>query len=118
MKTSIIILLISFIADQLLQPKSIRQTKHKDTMMLFAHVMLWSIPMLIFTGIVMLKTGDENVLLWWASITFSHYIIEWCCIRMWTHHFYNNNKSLVVFWVLLEQMLINVSMLYLFDSII
>ena len=118
MKLSIIILLISFIADQLLQLKSVRQTKHKDSWTLFLHVTMWSFVMFALSAVIAMKTENMNVLLWWALITFNHFIIEWCCIRMWTHHYYNKNKSLMVFWILLEQILMNVSMLWLFDSIV
>jgi len=118
MKLSIIILLISFIADQLLQLKSVRQTKHKDSWALFLHVIMWSFVMFALSAVIAMKTENMNILLWWAFITFNHFIIEWCCIRMWTHHYYNKNKSLMVFWILLEQILMNVSMIYLFETLI
>lgn len=114
MKAAIVFLTISFIADQLLQVKSVRQTKHKDTEILFLHVLTWSIPMFIYSGIVLVKTYNQNIIVWWFLNTIIHFAVEWCCIRMWTYHFYDKNKSLVAFWILLEQFLINISMVITF----
>lgn len=118
MKAAISILVISFIADQLLQIKSIRQSKHKDTMALMLHVTCWSIVMFAFMGVVLLKGGNQNVILWWFIITVIHFLVEWACLRMWTHFFYDKKKSLMVFWILLEQLVLNVSMLWLFDYLV
>lgn len=118
MKAAILILIISFIADQLFQLKSIRQTKHKDTMSLMLHVALWSIVMFAFMSVLLLKGANQNVILWWFIVTVIHFLVEWCCLRMWTHFFYDNKRSLMVFWILLEQLVLNVSMLWLFDYLV
>lgn len=118
MKTAIIILIISFIADQLLQLKSIRQTKHKDTMALLLHVACWSTVMFVYASLVMIKTGIHQVMMWWSIITVIHFLVEWVCLRAWTHHFYNKSKHTMVLWILLEQIVLNVSMLWLFDYLV
>jgi hypothetical protein len=118
MKTYILIIVISFIADQLLQLKSIRQIKHKDTIALTLHVSMWSIVMSVFTGILLPKCSIQGIVMWWLTITVIHFIVEWACLRMWTHFFYDKKKSLMVFWILLEQLILNVSMLWLFDYLV
>ena len=115
MKASAVILLISFIADQLLQLKTIRQAKHKDSGALMLHVVMWSFVMFTFSAVVMIKTEKVEVMIWWFIITIVHFIIEWCCIRMWTHYFYDKSKSLMVFWILLEYTILNMVMILLFD---
>lgn len=115
MKAAIILMTFSFIADQLLQAKTIRQSKHKDSTSLLVHVLTWSVPMFIFALLVAIRTDNVNMYAWWIISCVSHYAIEWCCLRMWTQLFYDKKKSQMAFWILLEHFLLNTVMILMLD---
>lgn len=115
MKILLILLALNFIADQLFQPKILLREKHKDTLLLFAHVCMWSITMLIFASVVIFKSGNVNgPMLWWLCSTIVHFGIEWVCLRTWTHFFYDNKRYKMVFWIVMEQFIINIWIVWLF----
>lgn len=114
MKILLILLAIIFIADQLLQHPDIMRTKHKDTTALFLHVLAWSISTFTFASVIILLTGKIEIYTWWISTFAIHFAVEWCCIRMWTYHYHDNKRSKMVFWILLEQLIINIATIGLF----
>lgn len=114
MKILLLLLAVNFIADQLLQHKESMDNKHKDTAAIFVHVLTWSISMFVFMSIVLLKTGNAEVIKWWASIVVIHFTVEWCCLRMWTYYYFDNKRSKMTAWILLEQLIINSSIVGLF----
>lgn len=118
MKITLIIITLSFLADQILQFKSVRDTKHKSTTSLILHVATWSVPMLIFSTLVFLRTGNDSIVFWQAILMIAHFLIEWCCIRMWSYLWYDKKRSLMVFWILLDQILLNIAMIVSFDYFI
>ena len=115
MKILLILLAINFIADQLFQSKTVMENKHKDSTLLIVHVLHWSVLMLIFASIIGVKTGlFEQCYKWWAAITVMHFSVEWINLMLWTYSMYNNKKSRMVAWILLEQLIINISIVSLF----
>ena len=114
MKILLLLLAVNFIADQLLQHPEIMRNKHKDTSVLFLHVLSWSFTMFLFMAVVMLRTGNIEIVNWWLCISIIHFAIEWVCLRMWTYSFYDNKRSKMVFWILLEQLIINSATVGLF----
>lgn len=80
MKSAVTLLIISFIADQLFQSKTIMQDKHKSTVALFVHVLNWSIAMFIYSSYVFILTGNADILIWWFTISVIHFATEWCCL--------------------------------------
>lgn len=112
MKLAIILMLFSFVADQIIQPKAIRNHKHKNTSTLMLHVLVWTMVMIPFPVILVIYTGSDNLYLWLPISAIAHFAIEWCCLRTWTHYFYDKNKSMVAFWIILEQLLINSFMIF------
>jgi len=114
MKIVLILLALNFIADQLFQHPDIMKGKHKDSTVLFVHVLTWSISTFLFASIVALKTWNVNVYSWWLTTFVIHYAVEWCCLRMWTNYFYDNKRTKMVGWILLEQLIINSSMVAFF----
>ena len=114
MKILLLLLAINFIADQLLQHTQIMREKHKDTTALFLHVLSWSVSMFLFTAVVMLRTGNTEILKWWLCIFMIHFAVEWMCLRMWTHFYYDKKPTKMVIWILLEQLIINSAIVGLF----
>ena len=114
MKILLLLLAINFIADQLLQHPDIVKIKHKDTSALFLHVLTWSISTFLFASIISFNTGKIEVYKWWMCALIIHFAVEWVCLRMWTYYYHDNKRGKMVGWILLEQLIINSSMVALF----
>ncbi len=114
MKILLVLLVVNFIADQLLQHPDIMRTKHKDTYALFIHVLTWAISTFAFASTVILLTGKIEIYQWWILTFAIHFAVEWCCLRMWTHYYYDKKPTKMVIWILLEQLIINSSVVGLF----
>lgn len=114
MKILLILLALNFIADQLLQHPDVMKSKHKDSAAFLLHVLTWSVSMFLFMAIVMLRTGNMEIIKWWACVFIIHFSVEWCCLRMWTNHYYDKKPAKMVFWILLEQLIISSATIGLF----
>lgn len=115
MKLAIILLVLHFIADQLLQIPHVKETKHKSTISLMLHVTTWAFTIAAFTMLVILKTHQVSAISWFISVTIIHFLIEWASIRLWTHYYYVKNKTAMSLCIILEQLIINVSIIAMFD---
>lgn len=111
MGTILKILLISFVADQLLQLKDVKNNKHKSSVMLLVHVLTWSVPMFVVASILIFNESGAFTslwpLYWWITILVAHFSIEWCTVRQWTNLYYQKNKSAAAFWIHMEHFLLN-----------
>lgn len=114
MKTLMSIIIISFLFDQVLQPKSVRQNKHRDTSSMALHVVCWALPMWILTMYFCMKFQEFELMKWFAIICVIHFSVEWCCCRMWTNLWYQKRRSEMIMWVCLEQMILNGSIVFFF----
>lgn len=76
-KIILIILILHYIADQLLQHPTI--TKHKDThtLALLGHIGTWGISMWLLTMIFCYKLQNLEMMKWFLFVMVIHFIIEW-----------------------------------------
>jgi hypothetical protein len=71
------ILVINLIADSLLQPRQVLHGKNDSTPVMVIHVFIWSIPMALFTWLVVYQTGSLWALKWYCVIVPMHFFIDW-----------------------------------------
>ncbi len=104
-KITLLLIALHFVSDQMIQPKLVKEKKHKSSLLMWAHVLTWSIPFFVFMMGMILKTNDGSWLGWWATITIMHFLIEWPINRWMTHRWYGKKLKEHAMWSQLETVL-------------
>lgn len=110
----LILLVINFISDQMLQPKQVLQNKSDSTVFMILHVIIWAIPMALFALILMVKFNSFWPIQWLWCVIPMHLLIEWPLSRYTSMLIHNKNNILAVKIIHLEKLLLNVVLLILF----
>lgn len=84
MNIILIILVINFIADQLLQVPLVVKNKDNSTMFMIAHVVTWGISMWLLAWIFCYKLQSFEMLKWFCFVMVAHLAIEWPLSRLAT----------------------------------
>lgn len=77
MNIILIILIINFIADQLLQLPIVVKNKNDNTGFMIAHVVTWGISMWILALLFCYKLQSWDMIKWYLFVMVAHFAIEW-----------------------------------------
>jgi len=76
-KLILTILLTNFVGDQIIQPKKILEAKDDNILIIIMHVVIWSLPILIFCWYYIAIFQEWDILLWWMWCFAFHICIDY-----------------------------------------
>lgn len=118
MKIALLLISVSFLADQVFQPREVMKYKHKESQLHFMHTILWTAIMACLASLICFFTGDLSTYKWLGCIAVIKFAVSWCCNRMWTYQYNANNRDKMVLWILLESTIVNCANIWLFEHFI
>ena len=110
----LLLLIINFIADQLLMPKPILDGKNHSIIFMALHVLMWALPMALFAWIVVYRTEELWALKWLCAIVPLHFLIEYPINKYTTYLLQNKKTRMAITMIHLEKMLLNIAVAGLF----
>lgn len=117
-KITIYLLLLNFIADQILQPKIIRAYKNKSTLLMLGHVVSWAIVMWALSMILCHKLQNWDMLFWFFTISILHFLIDWPLGRWQSSLMDKGNVKTAAKIIYLEYTLVTIMLLFTFNYFI
>jgi hypothetical protein len=115
----IILLIVTFFADQVLQPKSVQLQKGVSPAMLLVHVLFYSIPITVYAGIIAYKTGS-NLFLYSFPVCCmaAHFIIELPTSRIISRLYAKGQKRVALIVHTIEYTALMIAVVLIFDKLI
>ncbi len=116
MNIILIILVINFIADQLLQVPVVVKNKDSNTAFMIAHIVTWGISMWILTMVFCYKLQSWEMIKWFLFVMVTHFIIEWPMSRLATSLLHQKKyigyNAVNLFEALLNNIVLIISFMY------
>lgn len=116
LQSILILMALHFVADQILQMKSVQVAKHKSTAMLLIHCLFWVVPIFFFGCYTSYITNNQYMALGWPLTLFViHFFTEWGLNRLYTYFYHNKQLRMLLLFFFLENLIIMMSMVWLFN---
>lgn len=113
---AIILLMVHFVADQMIQISAFQINKRFSSYALLGHVLTWTFIMWLFGLAAMIKTGNIMFITAWPLIIMVvHFSAEWLLGR-WANYLYDKgSRKGFLFASMLENTIIMMSLILFFD---
>jgi hypothetical protein len=100
----------------MIQLPSVKHNKHSYTEMMIAHIFSWGLIIFCFACGVTYYTGNYNFLAGFTITSMAaHFIIEWPISRAYNHFWNTRQKQWMFFMMILEQFLLYISLILLYQ---